>query len=204
MEVFALLALQFCDGEDLMSLYWSTWTMIQVGSLIAVCGIVLALMHTLRDRKNPPWALALGTPVLVVAGLFNFLQSCISRRISRAKDNSKEKSIGKRSKDRDLEDGTLPMSQVNTLQVDSDEDYKYGTEGAEIIGLTLEGGPIIHFKQAVPYTLPENTQILGRCSNDKPIVVCRKDGFQLIYNGELQQSQKQNQSSSRGGVTKTG
>jgi hypothetical protein len=53
MEVYALLALQFCDGEDLMSLYWSTWTMIQVGSLIAVIGIILALCHTIRDKKHP-------------------------------------------------------------------------------------------------------------------------------------------------------
>lgn len=53
MEAFALLALQFCDGEDLMSLYWSTWTMIQVGSLIAMVGIILALIHSLKDRKHP-------------------------------------------------------------------------------------------------------------------------------------------------------
>jgi hypothetical protein len=53
MEVYTLLALQFCDGEDLMALYWSTWTMIQVGSLIAVVGIILALCHTIKDRKHP-------------------------------------------------------------------------------------------------------------------------------------------------------
>lgn len=53
MEAYALLALQFCDGEDLMSLYWSTWTMIQVGSLIAMVGIILALLHSLKDRKHP-------------------------------------------------------------------------------------------------------------------------------------------------------
>jgi hypothetical protein len=53
MEAYALLALQFCDGEDLMSLYWSTWTMIQVGSLIAMVGIILALVHTIKDRKHP-------------------------------------------------------------------------------------------------------------------------------------------------------
>lgn len=52
-EAFALLALQFCDGEDLMSLYWSTWTMLQVGSLIALLGIVLALLFSHRDRKHP-------------------------------------------------------------------------------------------------------------------------------------------------------
>lgn len=53
MEAYALLALQFCDGENLMSLYWSTWTMIQVGSLIAMVGIILALLNSLRNRKHP-------------------------------------------------------------------------------------------------------------------------------------------------------
>lgn len=53
MEAYALLALQFCDGEDLMSLYWSTWTMLQVGSLIAIAGVILALCHNLRNRQHP-------------------------------------------------------------------------------------------------------------------------------------------------------
>lgn len=53
MEAFALLALQFCDGENLISLYWSTWTMIQVGSLIAMMGIILAMAHSLRNRRHP-------------------------------------------------------------------------------------------------------------------------------------------------------
>lgn len=53
MEAYTLLALQFCDGEDLMSLYWSTWTMIQIGSLIAMVGVILAMVHTLRDNVHP-------------------------------------------------------------------------------------------------------------------------------------------------------
>lgn len=53
MEAYAIMALQFCDGEDLISLYWSTWTMIQVGSLIAMVGIILALANTLRGRRHP-------------------------------------------------------------------------------------------------------------------------------------------------------
>jgi len=53
MESFALLALQFCDGEDLMMLYWSTWTMLQVGSVIAIFGVILAIFHSLRGRKHP-------------------------------------------------------------------------------------------------------------------------------------------------------
>ncbi|KAI0484868.1 hypothetical protein GGR56DRAFT_47551 [Xylariaceae sp. FL0804] len=68
MEVYALLALQFCDGEDLMSLYWATWTAFQLGAEIAILGVILALWHHLRDIRHPLWALALGTPVLVVAG----------------------------------------------------------------------------------------------------------------------------------------
>lgn len=52
-EVFCLLALQYCDGEDLMSLLWSTWTMLQLGSEIAILGIVLALWHHLYDIKHP-------------------------------------------------------------------------------------------------------------------------------------------------------
>lgn len=53
MEAFCLMALQFCDGEDLISLYWSTWTMIQVGSLIAMVGIILALVNSLQDKRHP-------------------------------------------------------------------------------------------------------------------------------------------------------
>lgn len=53
MEVFALMALQFCDGEDLMALYWSTWTVMQIGSLIAIFGVLLAGFHTIRGRKHP-------------------------------------------------------------------------------------------------------------------------------------------------------
>jgi len=53
MEVYALLALQFCDGEDLMSLYWSTWTMLQLGSLVAIAGIILSVYNGIRGNKNP-------------------------------------------------------------------------------------------------------------------------------------------------------
>lgn len=53
MEVYALLALQFCDGEDLMSLFWATWTMLQLGSLVAIAGIILAVYNNLRGNKNP-------------------------------------------------------------------------------------------------------------------------------------------------------
>jgi len=53
METFSLLALQFCDGEDLIMLYWATWTMLQVGSVIAILGVMLSVCHSLRGRKHP-------------------------------------------------------------------------------------------------------------------------------------------------------
>jgi hypothetical protein len=36
-----------------MPLYWSTWTMMQVGSLIAIFGIILSVFNGLRGRNNP-------------------------------------------------------------------------------------------------------------------------------------------------------
>lgn len=68
-EAFALFAIQFCDGEDLMMLYWGFWTLIQVGSFIAILGIVLNQWNELLGKELPPWNIALGTPVLVIAGV---------------------------------------------------------------------------------------------------------------------------------------
>ncbi|KAI0111747.1 hypothetical protein F4814DRAFT_364918 [Daldinia grandis] len=84
-EVFALLALQFCDGEDLMALYWATWTMLQLGSEIAILGVVLALWHHLSNVRLPLWALALGTPVLVVAGFGHVIQVALRMFYDRAR-----------------------------------------------------------------------------------------------------------------------
>lgn len=53
MEIYSLMALQFCDGEDLISLYWSSFMMIQVGSLIAMMGIILAMIHQLKNSPHP-------------------------------------------------------------------------------------------------------------------------------------------------------
>ncbi|KAI2464565.1 hypothetical protein F4781DRAFT_67456 [Annulohypoxylon bovei var. microspora] len=86
-EVFSLLALQFCDGEDLMSLYWSTWTMLQLGSEIAILGINLALWHQLCNVRQPLWALALGTPVLVVAGLGHLIHLAFRIFYKKAKES---------------------------------------------------------------------------------------------------------------------
>lgn len=77
MEAFAAFSIQFCDGEDLMMLYWGFWTLIQVGSLIAIFGIMLNQWYSLREKELPPWNVALGTPVLVIAALGHAWQSCV-------------------------------------------------------------------------------------------------------------------------------
>lgn len=56
-----------------MMLYWGFWSLLQVGSLIAILGIVLNQAYGLQNRAEPPWATALGTPVLVIAAFGHFL-----------------------------------------------------------------------------------------------------------------------------------
>ncbi|KAL2203186.1 hypothetical protein CC79DRAFT_1373332 [Sarocladium strictum] len=165
MEAFCLMALQFCDGEDLISLLWSTWTMIQVGSLIAMVGIILALVNSLQDKRHPPWALALGTPVLVIAGALHFAHACVSKRVKTMRHSSEEK------------EGGPPMSQVNTIQADPEEDEEVK---GEIVGFTVEGGPIVRFAQPFTQPLPDHAELLGSCEDDRPLIAYRKDSLRFL------------------------
>lgn len=90
MAAFTLLTLQFCDGEPLSSLYWSTWTVLVVGGIVAIFGISLHIRHLIKSRRPPPWALALGTPVLVVAGLGHYFQGKLSRKARRIVERGRE------------------------------------------------------------------------------------------------------------------
>ncbi|KAI8965586.1 hypothetical protein F5Y11DRAFT_295634 [Daldinia sp. FL1419] len=116
-EVFALLALQFCDGEDLMALYWATWTMLQLGSEIAILGVVLALWHHLSHIRLPLWALALGTPVLVVAGFGHVMQIALRifyRRARGARRRTREETPDA-DVDVDVEDGSGKREDDDTI-----------------------------------------------------------------------------------------
>ncbi|KAK0113941.1 hypothetical protein ONS96_014790 [Cadophora gregata f. sp. sojae] len=68
-ECFALFNIEFCDGEDLMQMYWGFWSVLQVGSNIAILGVMVQFWIVLGDVETPSWAVALGTPVLVFAAL---------------------------------------------------------------------------------------------------------------------------------------
>lgn len=90
LAAFTLLTLQFCDEEPLASLYWSTWTVLVVGGIVAIFGISLHIRHLINSSKLPPWALALGTPVLVVAGLGHYFQGKLSRKAQRIVEKGRE------------------------------------------------------------------------------------------------------------------
>ncbi|KAI0146584.1 hypothetical protein BJ166DRAFT_502387 [Pestalotiopsis sp. NC0098] len=119
MEVFSLLALQFCDGEDLMSLYWSTWTMLQLGAEIAILGVDLALYHALFDIKHPKWALALGTPVLVVAG-FGHVIAILSHKAARKLKRKHEDRMSRRGS-RDLMNEKTNASSATSIKPEVEE-----------------------------------------------------------------------------------
>ncbi|KAI2615555.1 hypothetical protein GGS26DRAFT_597183 [Hypomontagnella submonticulosa] len=114
-EVFALLALQFCDGEDLMSLYWATWTMLQLGSSIAILGIDLALWHHLSNVRMPLWALALGTPVLVVAGFGHVIHIVLRKFYKRARAHRHARKASSDVSD-DQKGTVTPSSSANSIK----------------------------------------------------------------------------------------
>ncbi|KAK4190506.1 hypothetical protein QBC35DRAFT_70210 [Podospora australis] len=184
MEVYALMALQFCDGEDLMSLYWSTWTMLQVGSLIAIFGILLAVSNSVRARKNPPWALALGTPVLVVAGIGHALHTAVRKRAGRLRSRSasRHRAVSTCSSSR-LELNGVPISREQTIF--GEESEKEDAEvPAKFIGYTPDGSPIVRFTEDPGQISADRGEVLSRAPNGHVIVVFRK-GMTTIINGTI-------------------
>jgi hypothetical protein len=105
LEVFVLFNIEFCDGEDLMQMYWGFWSILQVGSNIAIFGVMLQLWIVLGNVQTPSWAVALGTPVLVFAALgwiFRelFKQACkrILRREVKETDDDDDDSVDMRKR----------------------------------------------------------------------------------------------------------
>ncbi|KAI2621211.1 hypothetical protein GGR54DRAFT_92676 [Hypoxylon sp. NC1633] len=149
-EVYALLALQFCDGEDLMSLYWSTWTMLQLGSEIAILGIDLALWHHIYDIRHPLWALALGTPVLVVAGFGHVMQLALRMfyKRARARRRARKASASNTANNSDSEEktegeATQASSSSNSIKPEVeqiDDRSSVDLEAGQPMYLTLDVG----------------------------------------------------------------
>ncbi|KAG4025493.1 hypothetical protein MFRU_056g00080 [Monilinia fructicola] len=121
LEVFALLNIEYCDGEDLIQLYWGFWSILQVGSLIAILGVMLQFWIVLGNVQTPSWAVALGTPVLVFAAL-----GYIFRHVSKGWGKGKKGD----DKESDVEAGGARGSGKDD-ENDEDADNEKGGDWAE-------------------------------------------------------------------------
>jgi hypothetical protein len=72
-QVLAIIALQHCHHEALLGLYWPVWTLLGLGSSIAMAGVVLSQIYGLQQHELPPFGTALGTPVLVVCSIGHYI-----------------------------------------------------------------------------------------------------------------------------------
>ncbi|PMD42722.1 hypothetical protein L207DRAFT_564960 [Hyaloscypha variabilis F] len=98
-ECFALFNIEFCDGEDLMQLYWGFWSVMQVGSNIAILGVMVQFWIVLSDHETPSWAVALGTPVLVFAALGFVFHSIGAQTWDRCRGNRPQVQEGENPED---------------------------------------------------------------------------------------------------------
>lgn len=146
-----------------------------------------------------PWALALGTPVLVIAGFLSLFHDLAYSGVKKMRESSSSSSS---EADDDFTQGP-PMSQAyvsyhspfftlniprisadtfsnrNTIQApDPDDDESIH---GEFIGFTVEGGPIVRFtNRSIEHSIPGNSELVGYCNNDRPIVAYRKDSIRFI------------------------
>ncbi|PMD48516.1 hypothetical protein L207DRAFT_8888 [Hyaloscypha variabilis F] len=114
MQVLAILSLQHCHKELLLGLYWPLWTLLGLGSSIAMCGVVISQIYSLKGHEPPKYTIALGTPVLVVSACGDFVATEVEkfhRKIKRT--YTEERSTLKKS----FTSGSsvLPIAQANTL-----------------------------------------------------------------------------------------
>jgi hypothetical protein len=100
-ECFALFNIEFCDGEDLMQLYWGFWSVIQVGSNIAILGVMVQFWIVLSDHETPSWTVALGTPVLVFAALGFVFRSIGAQTWDRCRGKRPQVQEGENPEDRE-------------------------------------------------------------------------------------------------------
>lgn len=107
LECFAIFNIEYCVGEDLVQLYWSLWSILQVGSNIAIFGVILQFWIQLGDVETPSWAVALGTPVLVFAALAFLLKELWKKASARifSKNNKQHEDTNVVPTPSDLENG---------------------------------------------------------------------------------------------------
>ncbi len=72
LQALAALNLAWCHEHDLINFVWGFYFIYSFGSFMADLGVLMNLSTT----KSPPWNVALGTPILIFAGLAHVFQDC--------------------------------------------------------------------------------------------------------------------------------
>ncbi|KAE9376959.1 hypothetical protein N431DRAFT_188059 [Stipitochalara longipes BDJ] len=93
MQVMAIFALQHCHKEDLLGLYWPLWTLLGLGSSIAMLGVVITQLYGLHGHDLPPFNVALGTPLLIVSGLGHFLFTWGQKKWEKYRQKNKDADV---------------------------------------------------------------------------------------------------------------
>jgi hypothetical protein len=69
LEAFEALNIEYCHNVDFAMFYWCFWSLAQVGSVLAMCVVMLKFWISLADVEMPWWTFALRTPLLVLAAV---------------------------------------------------------------------------------------------------------------------------------------
>jgi len=94
LQALDILALQWCHEEPLVGFYWPIWTLIGVGSCIAMLGVIISQTYSLRGHEPPSYTVALGTPVLVASASGDFVKAefdALRQKIKDKKNGQKGK-----------------------------------------------------------------------------------------------------------------
>lgn len=73
----------------------------------------------------------------------------------------------------------------NTIQADPEEDDEVK---GEIVGFTIEGGPIVRFAQPFTQRLPACAELLGSNEENRPLVAYRKDSLRFLTQFDTNES----------------
>jgi hypothetical protein len=87
-QVIAIFAIQHCHHEDLLPLYWPVWTLLGLGSTIAMVGVCINQVYGLLEQELPPFGTALGTPVLVVCAIGHLLYEWSKHKLTGSDSDS--------------------------------------------------------------------------------------------------------------------
>ncbi|TGO65265.1 hypothetical protein BCON_0003g00590 [Botryotinia convoluta] len=139
-EAFAASTLIFCHQLDMIFLYWSFWTLLQVGSTIAIFGIGLAQLWSYMGRESLPVknSVAIGTPVLIIAWLGVALEYLCKGWLSEEALKSFESFVdGLMDSPRQSEPNAEAENQATTSSIPT----------AELLGFTIDSRPIIAFNR---------------------------------------------------------